>query len=413
MDSTPRLARLRDFIAKTFTDTLKEPAGALRHAYITPGGPYAKDLWDWDSYWTIRAIYGLARLEGRTALLDTIRPHARGTFLNFLEHQGQDGALPIMLQPKDPDVFECLRGKDYNMAKPFIGQLRKLLLDEGAFAPTELAPHLPELLAFHRCYFDRYLDEKTGLVVWALDWGIGDDDDPAAWGRPHRSCASVYLNTFLYADMKAADAIAQACSLDDLHREYQDRLAALAQAIEKHLWDPRDQAYYSLDVQCRPNHEQNHNFGTLNIGLEAFWGGLRLKVLTWMSALPFWAGLGTQEHFDAFLKNHFTPERLWSDHGIRSLSKDEPMYAPEVPRGNPSNWLGPIWLVANFIVWEMLNTRGRGELASRLADNVTRTLDEDLAANGRFHEYYSPESGRGVCNPGFMSWNALAALMTP
>ena len=132
-----------------------------------------------------------------------------------------------------------------------------------------------------------------------------------------------------------------------------------------------------------------------------------------MSALPFWAGLGTQEQFDAFLKNHFTPERLWSDHGIRSLSKDEPMYAPEVPRGNPSNWLGPIWLVANFIVWEMLNTRGRGELASRLADNVTRTLDEDLAANGRFHEYYSPESCRGVCNPGFMSWNALAALMTP
>ena len=61
----------------------------------------------------------------------------------------------------------------------------------------------------------------------------------------------------------------------------------------------------------------------------------------------------------------------------------------------------------------MLNARARSELAGRLADNVTRTLDEDLAANGRFHEYYSPESGRGVCNPGFMSWNAFATLMTP
>ena len=130
-----------------------------------------------------------------------------------------------------------------------------------------------------------------------------------------------------------------------------------------------------------------------------------------MSALPFWARLGTDEQFEAFLRNNLTPERLWSDHGVRSLSKDEPMYAPEVRRGNPSNWLGPIWLVANYIVWEMLRKRGRNDLASQLAKNVTTMLDDDLAANGKFHEYYSPETGLGVNAPGFMSWNALAALM--
>jgi len=44
MQSSERLSRLRDFIAKTFTDTLKPAEGGLAHPYITPGGPYAKDL---------------------------------------------------------------------------------------------------------------------------------------------------------------------------------------------------------------------------------------------------------------------------------------------------------------------------------------------------------------------------------
>jgi putative isomerase len=211
--------------------------------------------------------------------------------------------------------------------------------------------------------------------------------------------------------MKAASIVAQACNNTEILAEYQPRIDSLAQAIETYCWDPRDQSYYSVDVQCRPNREKNHHFGTLNVGLDAFWGGLRIKVLTWMSALPFWAGLGTDDQFEAFLRNNLTPERLWSDHGIRSLSKDEPMYAPEIGRGNPSNWLGPIWLVANYIIWEMLKQRGRSALASQLAENVTTMLDEDLAANGKFHEYYSPETGLGVNAPGFMSWNALAALM--
>jgi len=28
-----------------------------------------------------------------------------------------------------------------------------------------------------------------------------------------------------------------------------------------------------------------------------------------------------------------------------------------------------------------------------------------------FHEYYSPETGRGVCGETFMSWNTLAGLL--
>jgi hypothetical protein len=39
-------------------------------------------------------------------------------------------------------------------------------------------------------------------------------------------------------------------------------------------------------------------------------------------------------------------------------------------------------------------------------------LFSDLENNGCFHEYYSPETGKGVTNPDFLSWTALAGLMT-
>ena len=151
----------------------------------------------------------------------------------------------------------------------------------------------------------------------------------------------------------------------------------------------------------------------LNFKLDPFWRVLKLKILSWNSMLPFWAGIGTQAQLDAFVKENLVGERLLSPFGLRSLSADEAMYAPEVARGNPSNWLGPIWVIANYIAWDTLRQRGHGEMADRVADAIVNLLADDLRTAGCFHEYYSPETGRPVATPGFISWNALAALFAP
>lgn len=399
-----------DFIRGTLKATERAASGLLRHPYMSPGSSaYATHLWDWDSYWTILAALRISRENNDTAFLEELRPFAKGTFINFLEHQGADGALPICMDPVRGDLFDCLASPDNNMAKPFIAQLGKLLVDYEMLSTEELAPCLDKLAAFHECYDNRYLDNRTGLVFWAKDWGIGVDDDPATWGRPPKSSGSVFLNSILCRDSQALAELARICGRNDLVEKATARAERIIAALEKYCWDEREKAFFSVDLQCHPNIDKC-TYLTLNTNLDTFWHCLKLKVLLWHSILPFFIGAGTDEQFDAYLKENMTSERLRSKYGVRALSADEAMYRPEEIRGNPSNWLGPIWLVSNYIVEETMLARGHRDEAQKLWEDIVGILAEDLRANGAFHEYYSPESGLGINNPGFMSWNALAGI---
>lgn len=408
---TKKLDILQKFIFSSVEETLKPAKGILKHPYVSPGGPYAVQLWDWDSYWTIYAAANLAKRLNDGKFLAKLAPHARGTFFNFLDHQGKDGAIPICLTPEQEDVFDCLKSGEFNMAKPFIGQTGLLLFENGMLSIDDVKKNLGKLRKYHACTTQRYLDKRTGLYFWACDWAIGVDDDPAAWGRPAKSCATLYQNVFMYRDMLAVKQLCEAVGEANFTAEYGEKCEALKASIEKFCWDKREKSFFSVDLQCNVNRTKNAAGWELNTNLDAFWLCLPLKVLTWNSILPFWAGMGTKRQFKDFIGENLVAERLWSDHGIRSLSKDEPMYRPEEARGNPSNWLGPIWLIANYICWDALNNGGHRKLAKSLARNLVDTLYNDLKKHGKFHEYYSPETGKGIVNPGFMSWNALASLL--
>ena len=410
---TADFQRLRQFIRQALPNAYRPASGLLRHPYVSPGAQYAAELWDWDSYWFICALLELARQTGDDDLRQSAAPYAIGTLRNFLEHQGKDGAIPLQMRPDDADTFDCLASPDNNMAKPFLGQLAQLLYNQQVISKDEAVGAVQAILAFHSCYDARYLHEGTGLVVWAKDWGIGVDDDPCAWGRPPRSCASGFLNTCLLRDCQAVRDLCRQFGLEDSASACQARIERLSRAIETYCWDERESAFFSLDVQCHANLTPHRLFKMLNVGLTPFWQGIKLKVLAWQNIMPFWAGLGTQAQMDAFVSENLRHGRLWSAHGVRSLSQDEPMYAPEAARGNPSNWLGPIWLVANYITWETLKRRGHTAKATELAGNIVALLTDDFNRNGCLHEFYSPESGNGVMGAGFMSWNALAALMAP
>ena len=78
---------------------------------------------------------------------------------------------------------------------------------------------------------------------------------------------------------------------------------------------------------------------------------------------------------------------------------------------NPSNWLGPIWLVANYAVFRGLLNYGYRAQAASLADRSLRLLDRDLSQTGSLHEYYSPFTGEPVMNGGFLNWNMLVLNM--
>jgi putative isomerase len=78
---------------------------------------------------------------------------------------------------------------------------------------------------------------------------------------------------------------------------------------------------------------------------------------------------------------------------------------------NPSDWLGPVWILTNYLVWKGLNSYGYHQEAAGLADKTLRLLAGDLAKHGQLNEYYNSETGVPIGHKGFLDWNMLVMEM--
>ena len=57
-----------------------------------------------------------------------------------------------------------------------------------------------------------------------------------------------------------------------------------------------------------------------------------------------------------------------------------------VSSGNPSNWLGPVWIIVNYLVWQGLTHYGFENEARDLADKTIKLLASDLATAAKSGE---------------------------
>jgi len=78
---------------------------------------------------------------------------------------------------------------------------------------------------------------------------------------------------------------------------------------------------------------------------------------------------------------------------------------------NPSNWLGPVWIIVNYFAWKGLQRYGFHKEAADLADKKISLLASDLKLNGSLNEYYHPDTGAALSHKGFMDWNLLVLKM--
>ena len=58
-----------------------------------------------------------------------------------------------------------------------------------------------------------------------------------------------------------------------------------------------------------------------------------------------------------------------------------------------------------------LRKYGYTDDAKRLAEKTITLFGSDLEECGELHEYYDPESGAPINNPGFQNWNLLSLNM--
>ncbi len=402
---------LLNAVLENVAGTFHGPEGVLKHPYLDPGGVYSKSLWDWDSFWTLTGLIGIAGKNSNPELKREALKYGIGALNNFFDHQAVDGSIPILLTDKDPDCFDCRKSDTNNMAKPVMGQFCWLVSQNSEELPRG-EYWVSALDKFYGCYERRYLHVDTGLYLWANDIAIGVDDDPATWGRPPFSSASIFLNCFMYSDLRAAAKFAAGQGNLELAESWNDKAANLAKAVQEFCWDERDGMFYSADVLCKQNLSSHRVFGELNVNLKPFWKVLPVKVMSWNCFLPMWCGIATDEQSERMVNAHLVNERrFWSKCGIRSLSADEKMYSPADARGNPSNWLGPVWIISNYLVWQGLRQYGYDKYAGEVSGKINDLLIDDYSRNNLLHENYNPETGAGISGPGFWNWNILACLM--
>lgn len=400
---------IRSFVIDNTPKVLKNPVSFIKYPFIDPGSVYNGNVWDWDTYWSVYGFLNLADTYEDPTMRDKIIEHAKGNIYNFFDHQLEDGYIPMMIEVgKWPEPYLNMKHKEgvlMNMHKPFLCN-QICLISDYIKDYSWIKDYVNQLEKYFECYYKNYYFENSGLFVWCDDIMIGMDNDPATFGRPKFSTANIFLNSFMVTELKAMAKILNAlgeCKIKEA--DYLTKAEQLVEAIQKECWDKRDKFFYSVDVDIK-----TRKFDWFHQGLGVFWKTLPIKVRVWSGFIPMWAGFATKEQAEYMVKHIFDEDTFGSDYGIATLAKDEKMFDLSVTN-NPSNWLGPIWLVANYVVFRGLMNYGYLEEAKTICDRTILLLGRDMEKSGSLHEYYDPFTGEPIMNGGFINWNILAINM--
>lgn len=407
---------ITEYLLGKAKNIFKPACNNLRHPFIVPGEGYMNELWGWDSYWVARSLrhmfdrfgdcfmkeHGIGRGEAVS--------HMKGSVLNFLDWQSDDGFIPSMLAEegifKDFFALEAQRGIRHNQHAPF---LCRSALGAARFADDFGWIDSEKLIAYLGYYKRNQYDEKSGLFFWQNDIMTCIDNNPTVFCRPPRSSADIFLNCFIYLEYTALAAILKAKGdgrADDASAEAEK----LSHAINLEMWDERDGIYYSQDISFSRS-DCSAGGVKLHSGMPPHWKSTPLKIRIWACFLPMYAGICSAERAERMCAHLTADDTILAKYGIRTLASNEKMYSLKNSRGNPSNWLGPVWTVANYCVYKGLENYGKTELSREIARRTAALMNNSLEKFGDLFESYNPDSGEPFMHPGFLSFNMLASEM--
>ena len=133
----------------------------------------------------------------------------------------------------------------------------------------------------------------------------------------------------------------------------------------------------------------------------------------YVSLLPFLVDLlgPSHPHVGAVLDITQNSEQLWSDFGIRSLSRKDEFYGTE-----ENYWRSPIWININYMILQKLlelaqspgqfQERAR-EMYIQLRLNLINTVFQSWKETGFAWEQYNPDTDRGQRTQHFTGWTSL------
>lgn len=344
--------------------------------------------------------------------------------------RGAGGALPPAagsdpLADPPPPVDQTWR------TKPFMAQALAAALDGGAPVDAPTAADLYDgvvaiTAATHAC--SRH--PPTQLSTWTNAMASGADNNvalvcgdahsvAAGGGQPLGGGAILAVDASAWA---VAEARALARVATRLGRPAAEAAAwaadadAVAVAMRRWLWCAEDGTYYNRRAAAvTPGGGSGGGRGGTGDGDDDDgW----VRRVTYSNYTPLTVRVATAAQAAAMITRYIgSPCHLLSPAGLRSLSRADAAYT-NVPIIAPaSNWRGPVWPVANWLLSLGLVRYGAAGLAAAVGARLAATLLADLDTHGGMHENYSGEDGSPLAptpdvSPvgeagGFVGWNLL------
>ena len=395
--------QLKNYVLELSEILTSPPVGDFHYPSIVvaKNSAYTLQLWDWGNWANNIALRQIYLHQNRQ---EELFAYEKGSVLNFLNKQRPDGGIEIVIfSSKEADYTPKYPHR--NVHKPVLAQHVAFILK---YSPdTQWVKEIyPKLKAFVS-YYENNAKHESGLFYFFDDFAIGVDNDPATFYRPDNSSASIYLNSLMYMELGAMADIAERIGNEADAGYYREKREELKNAINAYCYDEKDGMYYSCDINLRPI-DPNVK---LHSGAPRHYSTLIQRLGCWSSFLPLWAGIPTKEQAQRIVKENLLDEKgFWAPYGVRSLSKYEKMYRL-IESSNPSSWHGGVWILSNYFVFKGLLRYGYIAEGEELARKTLDLLAMDYEKNGAFHEYYDPDTGKGLCKKGFSSWNLLAMNM--
>ena len=410
----------RENIYKEMKGMYREAGGALKYPFLAPGSSqYLDMLWDWDSWLSDVALRQILLEKGTDKDRQQALKYEQGCVLNSLNYGGMEGWIPTWIERNAPSRQEMLSTRNpwkSNMHKPTLAQHAAFIVRNMHGDAEWLRDDFYTMQAFVSNYLNFHRHQATGLIYWETDEAIGVDNDPSTFYRPHESSGSIFLNVFMYKELKATAYLADCLKMPEISRFYNKEADKLQEKIREHCWDRRDGFYYSVDLNLLPVTKPDVTglkSGQLffHVGQPRTYDCLIQRLSVWSGFMAMWGNIATQQQAKEMVERHYHDTTSYNaPAGIRSLSPLEKMYDTRAS-GNPSSWQGPVWINVNYLVFRGLVNYGYNKEAKELAEKTILLLGRDFERFGALHEYYLPENGEPVLNKGFQNWNFLVLNM--
>lgn len=303
---------------------------------------------------------------------------ARGSILNFVANQREDGSLPNHIHV-DFIAPEGIYHADWGQR----------LLDLHAVHPDLglLERAYPALERYLHYFYDTRDPQGSGLFDHVNQWESGQeymsryvwvDDEGDEWKALKRRLKGLDASIYVYRLERALAEVSRVLGKGE-EESWERRAERTRRAILERCWDPELQAFVDVSPELE-----------------------RSGLVFALSFYPFFTDLVADEHLPSIHRYLLNPDEFWTAYPVPASPKSDPYYSA-VPewKGKRTNcpWNGRTWPMTNSHVAEALVGAARLDpaLRERAAEFIARFvkmlfLDGDLRRPNSY-EHYNPETG--------------------